>query len=310
LNSVATVILSWECPAATIRCATSVIDAYATAGMKNGVIVIVDNGSSPPTVEALREWHESSAPDLVQLHFAERNEGFSVGMNRGIGHCRQLHHFDFYWLLNNDLHVEPDALGALAHASAQSPGTVLWGPTIISEKNHRIECAGGCRYYPSIGYFRAAHAGRSRCELAQLPEPRIDYIYGAAMFVQGDFLARSGNLDEAYFLYYEELVLARRLLPGESMGWCRSALVHHIGAGSSVIPGVDQFKARQATLSALQYTRDHHPWFLLSVCLARLMGLSIRGLLHRNRTLPLAAFEAIVAFFSRRDQRPWSGVRR
>ena len=280
------------------------------AKINNNIIVIVDNGSSEATVAALRAWCDTLSPGSVRLILNEGNEGFAAGMNRGIRHCRELHSIDYYWLLNNDLRVEPDALGVLLDASERSPETVLWGPTVMSEKNERIECAGGCRYYPSIGYFRAAHAGRSRCELARLPEPRIDYIYGAAMFVRGDFLARSGDLDEAYFLYYEELALAGRLLPGEKMGWCREAFVHHIGAGSSVIAGVEQFKTRQATLSALRYTRDHHPWFLLSVCLARLVGLSIRGLMNRNPTLPVPAFEAMVAFFSKRDQRPWSGIRR
>ena len=298
MTSIATVILSWECPATTIRCVKSVMAAYSAASMRESKIVIVDNGSSDSTVSVLCSWYRELDDSQVYLVLNKDNLGFSVGMNIGIRHCQRFDNFDYFWLLNNDLHVTPDSIGALLAAAAAQNEVVIWGPTVLSEKdNNSIECAGGCTYYRSIGYSRAAHGGKLQSELGGLPAPRIDYIYGAAMFVESNFLSRVGGFDENYFLYYEEIELANQLYSSEKMDWCREALVYHVGAGSSVVAGVSELKTKQAAISALRYTRKHCPFFLPTVCLARFIGISLRGLLKLDIRPSMVVLVAFFEFF-------------
>lgn len=297
MTAIATVILSWEGPYSTMRCARSVMAAYSAAGMRESKIVIVDNGSSDSTVSELCSWHRELDDSQVYLILNSENLGFSVGMNTGIRHCQHIDNFDYYWLLNNDLHVDPESIDALLKAAAAQKQVVIWGPTVISEKTNRTECAGGCIYYRSIGYSRPAHGGKLISEIGELPVPRIDYIYGAAMFVDSNFIARVGGLDESYFLYYEEIELANQLTSSEEMGWCREAIVYHIGAGSSVVAGVSEIKTKQAAISSLRYTRRYCPFFLPTVCLARFLGILLRGLLQLDIRPSIAVLVAFFEFF-------------
>lgn len=297
MTSIATVILSWECPAATIRCVESVMAAYSAASMRESKIVIVDNGSSDSTVSVLCGWYRELDDSQVELVLNRENLGFAVGMNTGIRHCQHIADFDYFWLLNNDLHVSPGSISALLKAAAAQHEVVIWGPTVLCEENRTIECAGACIYYRSIGYSRPAHRGKAASELVGLSVPKIDYIYGAAMFVESNFITRVGGLDENYFLYFEEIELANQLGTSEEMDWCREALVYHVGAGSSVVAGVSELKTKQAAISALRYTRKHCPFFLPTVCLARFIGISLRGLLKLDIRPSMVVLVAFFEFF-------------
>jgi GT2 family glycosyltransferase len=260
----------------------------------------VDNGSSSQTVATLSQWRNGLDHNRVELICLKDNLGFAGGMNRGIEICKSNHEPDYLWLLNNDLYVSPDAALALFEAAEHRREVAIWGPTVLAGDEKTVQCAGGCRYFPIIGYAREAYAGVSVSELAKLPPPRIDYIFGAAIFLRAEFVNRIGGLDERYFLYYEEPELARNLLPDERMAWCREAVVVHRGAGSSNVAGIPQDKIRQAALSALVYTRRHYPLFLPSVFLARLLGVSLRGLINLDFRPSLAVLSALVEFFRSR----------
>jgi GT2 family glycosyltransferase len=296
LTTISTVILSWESPEDTITCTESVIKACKVAGLHNSPITIVDNGSSQATVSALENWHKRADTPSVSLILNPMNAGFSAGMNIGIRHSRGLVDSDYIWLLNNDLHVAPEAVKALLDDAQQRENVVIWGPTVVSARTRKVECAGGCRYFPLIGYSRSTYSGIGIEVLKNKSLPKMDYIYGAAMLLKADFLNRVNDLDERYFLYYEELELAQRVAPHERFGWSRDSIVYHVGAGSSSLPGVEREKTKQAALSAFRYTRRYHPHYLFFVFLARFFGILARGITKLKPQLPLAVLEATKQF--------------
>lgn len=67
--------------------------------------VVVDNASSDGTVEFVRE----NFPEVTLIANAE-NTGGSGGFNAGISYAFKQHGYDYYWLLDNDVEVSPDAL--------------------------------------------------------------------------------------------------------------------------------------------------------------------------------------------------------
>lgn len=298
LTSISTVILSWENPGYTIECAESVLAAYNEAGLSESVIIIVDNHSSQSTTAALSTWYKSLNDSRVEIIFNETNAGFSGGMNVGIRRSRALGRYQYYWLLNNDISVAPGAITALLDDALKSPGVAIWGPSVISSTTRTVECAGGCRYFPTIGYSRPAYAGIDAAMLPRQPQPRIDYIYGAAMLLSAAFLDRIEQLDEGYFLFFEELELSQQMSKDETCDWSRGAIVQHVGGSSSVIPGVEREKAKQAAFSAFRYTWRYYPYFLPTVFLARFFGLLVRGITRANLQLPLAALDATKMFIT------------
>lgn len=296
LTTLSTVILSWENADDTIACIQSVVASIDAAGVQDSVIAVVDNGSSQATVTHLTRWLDALGDPRITVILNGHNSGFSAGMNIGIRDCRERGSSDYYWLLNNDLNVDPGAVGAMLASAREDTDTAMWGPTIISSKTGRVECAGGCRYLPAIGYFLQAYSGEESQGIAQRPATTIDYVSGAAMFLKGSFVDRIGGLDESYFLYFEELELARRLLPEEKLAWAKDAYVYHAGGGSSAIAGVERRKTREATLSALRYTGRYHPLYLPTVFLARFIGILARGIRQFDLRLPLAVLSGTGAY--------------
>ena len=294
--TICAVVLSWENPEDTIKCAESIVVASNSSELIKCYIIVVDNGSSATTVSVLSRWHQNTNYTHVEVIYNDRNLGYSTGMNSGIRHIFAHCTPDFIWLLNNDILVDPGAIDALLKDAHDQKDVAIWGPTVLSTETRKVECAGGCRYSPAIGYAWPAYAGMDAEMLPEKPDPQIDYIYGAAMFIKGAFLERTNGLDDQYFLYYEELELVGQLAPHENYNWCRRALVYHIGAGSSSLPGVEQDKTRHAAASALRYTWRHHPYYLPLVFLARFFGILVRGVKLRNAKLPLAVLAGAKEF--------------
>ena len=62
----------------------------------------------------------------------------------------------------------------------------------------------------------------------------LDLFTGGAVLFSAEFLAAVGGFDERYFLYYEDVDLARR---GSELGWTyrivTASVVHHVGGAST-----------------------------------------------------------------------------
>jgi len=258
--------------------------------------VIVDNGSEDESVGLITTWIEKSDFSYVQFVKNPRNMGFSAGMNRGID-AFELVEPDFYWLLNNDLVTEPGALGALLDSAAQQPNVKIWGPTVIDSLSGKVQCAGGCRYWRWLGIEIPVFAGKSLSDSLASETPAYDYIYGAAMFIQGKFIKDCRGLDESYFLFYEELELSHRLSSSWDMAWCKKAVVRHDGSKMQNTPkAIRAFTAYHAALSAYRYTWKHYPYCIATVVLCRVLGLGYLGVRGANAGLSLAALRALGHF--------------
>jgi hypothetical protein len=230
------------------------------------------------------------------------NLGFAGGMNVGISYALTQQQFDYIWLLNNDTQVEPDALNAL-YQCAQQDNIGLIGSTILeAEQFDKIQCAGGCRYYPWLTVFKNVYAGQTRQQLSSLPYPKLDYIYGAALFLPVPVIEQIGLLNEEYFLFYEELDYCQRLKRGGyQIAWCRDSFVYHQGSAS--IGQVKQnirAKLQRANyyenLSTLKYTANFYPLRLPIVMLLRFGLKALALLLRRDFDLLPALFKAYADF--------------
>jgi GT2 family glycosyltransferase len=259
-------------------------------------VVIVDNGSREIYLEQLKSWVDESNHPCVRLIQNPSNVGFSAGMNSGIRSLKS-DPPDFYWLLNNDVTIQPGSLYSLIEAAEQDTHVVIWGPTVIDALSGKIQCAGGCRYLKWTGRDVPYLEGQ---ELGKLPlDTRVefDYIYGAAMFLRSDFLLNSGGLDESYFLFFEELELARKVTGRMSLGWCANSVVFHFGSKSTVNDRDARARAAYfAALSAYRFTLRHYPLCIVTVVSSRILGVALYALKEKNAGLFFAPLKALFTF--------------
>jgi GT2 family glycosyltransferase len=294
---IAIIILNWKNASATQECARSVLDEMERCTeMVSSHLWIVDNGSGDSSKAELEAWIDA-CDECVSLIANLENLGFSGGMNKGIFAAFDCDRFDYFWLLNNDLIVESGSLSSHIQSAVEEPAVAIWGSTVKDAATGKVQCAGGCRYNRWLGKESRVFSGLELSEMPYLKSPRLDYIYGAAMFVRGDLLQRLQGLNEDYFLFYEELDLVKQLRPDERIGWCTASSVVHRGGGSSSSKAEKAFVAYHAALSAFKFTRRYYPVCLPTVVMTRVLGLAIYSVRYMNWGLAIAPLRAFKDLF-------------
>ncbi|EEB79489.1 glycosyl transferase, group 2 family [marine gamma proteobacterium HTCC2148] len=300
MTKITVIILNWNKAELTLACVQSVLLAFQSIedGPVAGRLVVVDNASDAADLDRLESGlvEAQDCTPRAELVVNSRNLGYAGGMNSGIRLVSHSH-ADYVWLLNNDTIVDPKAISALLALSRSQPQAAMLGSTIADQASEQVVAAGGHRYFPWLGLSRPRLAGRS---LSTIEEPKsltkMDYIDGAALWLNGHFLRRIGELPNDHFLYFEELSLAQCLAEGESIAWCPNALVYHVQGGSSPTPALRARGTYHAALSAFNYTRQYYPICLPTVVFARLIGITLRSIALCQPKLLAAVFIALKDF--------------
>ncbi len=184
--------------------------------------VIVADGASTDGTQALLE----SAYPSVRLLRLRRNAGFSGNVNAGLRAARG----DVLCLLNNDAQAESDWVAICVEALARRPAIGSVASKVLFSDGRTINSAGDdfCR----DGAARQRGAGQPDAEAWNEPGPVFGAMGGAAAYRRA-MLADTGLLDEAFFMYLEDVDLAFR---GQLLGWgCHYeplARVYHVGSAT------------------------------------------------------------------------------
>lgn len=152
---------------------------------------------------------------------------------------------DYILLLNPDTVVPPGALGALVGYLERRPDVGACGPKLLlADGSLDLACR---RSFPTPAAFVYHAAGLSRLfprsrrfgayNLTYLDpdqETEVDSVVGACMLVRAGVVREVGLLDEAYFMYGEDLDWAYRI---KSYGWrimyVPGVTVHHYKRAAS-----------------------------------------------------------------------------
>lgn len=279
------VVLNWRGLADTLAC----LEALWAMRPPPQRVVVVDNGSGDGSAQALAT--RLAGRPSARLIALPQNVGFAAGCNVAVRAALAEDAVDYFLFCNNDAVLRPDALAAFLADAAARPGIGIFGATVLdAARPDRLQAAGGCRYYPALTIHRPAHAGQARDAVPDLPEPRLDYVYGACMLVRRAVFDRVGLFDPGYFFYCEELDLCRRAVrSGQGLGWTREAVAVHVG-GASLKRGNGPARERAAlaqyheTASALRCVwrcyRAAFPAALAFRFWGKLAILAARGELH------------------------------
>src|SRR3954453_5553460 len=165
-------------------------------------IIVIDNGSRADlsmNVECIR-------PTV--------NLGYGGGANAGFRRAAELGATTIA-LLNDDVVVERGWLGPLLDALVGDPTIGAAQPKLLFAGSDppRVNSVG----VDIGGDGSGRDIGYDELDGPEFAEPRaIAAFTGGAVLFRAEFLQQTGGFDDSYFLYYEDVDLARR---GAALGW-------------------------------------------------------------------------------------------
>jgi GT2 family glycosyltransferase len=233
-------------------------------------ILVVDNASRDGSADMVAAEFAGSGV-AVRLIRNEVNLGFGVACNRAMEAAQGR----YLVLLNSDAFFHPGALAqALAHMEAD-PTAGIGGARLVGRDGAWQPSAHSCHSILGSALVLtglAARFPRSRIFGADqrtwadpLEAAEVGWVTGAFMILRREALKKTGLFDPAFFLYYEEADLCRRVKAAgfRVMYWPDIAVTHLHGESSrQVSEQVFSENETQVVLwrmrSTLLYYRKHH----------------------------------------------------
>ena len=220
-------------------------------------VVVVDNGSTDGSIELVREHFPS-----VTLIVNEVNRGYGAAANQAV----RASSAPAVLLLNSDTELWPGTLAAIARHLGDHPGAAVVAPRLADPDGALQRSA---LAYPSVADMLVGESGLHAL-IARVPLLRerllrtwshdaarpVPWARGAALALRRDAFDAVGGFDEAFFMYFEEVDLSRRLA---ARGWethfTPAATVVHVRSVST-----DKYAPamrRQWLVSFRRYLRRH-----------------------------------------------------
>jgi len=204
------------------------LDSIAQSEGVSCQVVVVDNNSSDGSAEMVRQAYE-----WVELVASDHNGGYAYANNLGFHHLG----FDrgqpldtlprYALLLNPDTILPTDALANMVAMMDDSPDVGVSGPKLVRQDGSLDKA---CRRgYPSplVSFYHLSGLGKlfpqssrfARYNMTFLDEnerAEVDAVVGAFMWMRSEALEQVGLLDEAFFMYGEDIDLCYRI---KQEGW-------------------------------------------------------------------------------------------
>ncbi|WP_445244288.1 glycosyltransferase family 2 protein [Microcoleus sp. OTE_8_concoct_300] len=237
------VIVNYRTSSLTIDCLRSLVsEVQSLPGMR---VAVADNASGDSSTEqipaaiASEGWSEWAS--FVPL---DRNGGFAFGNNALIRPVLQSPNPPPYFLLlNPDTIVRPGALKALVDFMETHPDAGIAGSRLEDPDGTPQESA--FRFHTLASEFdfgwRLGPLSKLLKNWAAVPPLsqeicQTDWVAGASMIVRREVFEKIGLMDEAYFMYCEEMDFC---LQANKAGWScwyvpESRVVHLVGQSSGV----------------------------------------------------------------------------
>jgi GT2 family glycosyltransferase len=266
---VSIIVISFNTRDLLRECLTSLLAECAGLGASTEVLV-VDNASVDGSAEMVdAEFSSSEIP--VRLIRSDVNLGFAAANNLAMEQARGR----YIVLLNSDAFLHPGALRrAIGHMDADATAGIggarlvsrdgAWQPsarTFHSLWIDAIVMTGLAARFPRSRIFGAAD--RTWADPSQ--PAQVDWVPGAFSILRREALAKTGLFDPAFFLYYEEVDLCRRVkAAGYRVLYWPDVVVTHIGGESGRQLRSLRFSKTGAQVvlwrmrATLLYYRKHH----------------------------------------------------
>lgn len=185
-------------------------------------VLVVDNASTDGSLEYMKEHYPK-----IEVIALDKNYGFSKAVNVGIQHSTT----PYVILLNNDTTVDPHYVEEMVKAIERSPRIFSVSSKMIQMYHPElIDSAGDL--YTLLGWGVCRGTGRPVSNYTEADEI-FTACAGAAIYRRSAF-SKIGYFDENHFAYLEDIDVGYRAkIYGYKNTYCPTALVYHVGSGTS-----------------------------------------------------------------------------
>ena len=185
-------------------------------------VLVVDNASTDGSLEYMKEHYPE-----IEVIALDKNYGFSKAVNVGIQHSTT----PYVILLNNDTTVDPHYVEEMIKAIERSPRIFSVSSKMIQMYHPElIDSAGDL--YTLLGWGVCRGTGRPVSNYTEADEI-FTACAGAAIYRRSAF-SKIGYFDENHFAYLEDIDIGYRAkIYGYKNTYCPTALVYHVGSGTS-----------------------------------------------------------------------------
>ena len=213
-------------------------------------LYVIDSGSSDGTEAILRE----ICDPRVRCVFRRENVGFAAGTNAGIRMALE-EGCESVMLLNNDTVFGPDLFQQLAEGLDRYSCDMTTPKMLYYDAPDKIWAAGG-HLNRWLG-FRQHHDGENQPDDGRFDRPRrVTFTPFCCVLIRSTMFRKLGLLDEAYFVYVEDVDYCYRAYLANVSIWylpeCK--LLHKV---NSLTGHMSDFMVRYCTRNRIYYIRKH-----------------------------------------------------
>ncbi len=268
----------------------------------SGEVFIVDNNSIDNSLEMVR----SKFPDY-HLIANKDNKGFSKANNQAI----EISKGEYILLLNPDTVVEEDTFEKVIHFMDQHPDAGGLGVRMLDGKGKFLpeskrglptplvafyKIFGLSKIFPKSKRFGQYHLGH----LSEFETNEIEILSGAFMLMRNDTLKKVGLLDEAFFMYGEDIDLSYRIIKGgyKNYYFPETRIIHYKGESTkkSSVNYVFVFYRAMVIFAEKHFSQKNAKLFsfLINLAIYLRAGMAVFSRFIKKITLPLIDFTLII----------------
>lgn len=194
----------------TLECIKS-LDSTLMCESLDVSLIVIDNNSENESIKEIDHFLSNQYGDLylltednneavthkIVLFKSSKNLGFSAGNNIGMRIAIKKGS-DYVMLLNNDTSVEDGFLQPLVQLMELDTNLGMVGPKIFDYFNRSEYTLGG-------NYNKFKGSGYSFYNTEKADKKRLNYLSGCCWLIRSNAIGKCGLMDEAFFLYVEDV---------------------------------------------------------------------------------------------------------
>ncbi len=277
---ISAIVVNWNTKDLLRECLTALTPPHGSDRFR---VICIDNGSNDGSVELVQR----EFPSVVLVPNQE-NVGFARACNQGIALAMDEYAADYVALVNSDVVVDPDTIGALVAQIAGHTEVAAAGPALrLADGRLQIGAAGFaptawsgiCQFLflsaLTRGGCRGFFVDQERFVGHTQPVP-VDWVGGACVVARVAAIRDVGPLDGGFFMYGEDIEWGCRMRCAAFSVWYvpRVEVLHRQGGSQS------HANPRWLAATCELVRRERGPLEYVVFRAAAALGLGIRRILY------------------------------